>query len=203
MRNHHDRPPDDLAILGMLCVSDLPEIDRCWMLDNHTDHTGRTVTGNLTYDAKQYGDKPGDRAAAERLAENLVWWYRQVTRTRSGDASISVVVPVPSLRQREPHNLPDVLARGLADAINARSKPDVLAVCRSVGEMKHLAPDQRPAALTGAFAATPVTGTVLLVDDLLQSGSTLSECARTLRAAGASNVVAACATRATKGLTRR
>ncbi|MBL8775345.1 MAG: ComF family protein [Acidimicrobiales bacterium] len=155
----------------------------------------------MAYDAKHYGNKPGDPDAAAVLAENLGWWYRCMTTNGRHGSALSLIIPVPSLRQRWPHNLPEVLARGISDATGVRSDPTSLVVARKISEMKHIPEEQRPAAVAGAFeVAGPIEGEVLLVDDLLQSGATLSECARTLRAAGADKVFAACATRALKGM---
>ena len=59
---------------------------------------------------------------------------------------------------------------------------------------------ERRANLLGAYTAVGAEGfqgkTVLLIDDVVTSGATLSECAKTLRTAGAKSVLCATLARA-------
>lgn len=194
-------PPVDLAMESLLWIDGVPDVDQCWALDVHSRRGQRTPAGDLVYEGKHYGDRPGDAEAAHRLAETLGWWYSRVNELPRFHVEVEVIAPVPSLRQRRPHNLPAVLARGVGRALPAPVDDSLLYVDRKVPEMKGIDPEDRPGLLRGAFGIDGVlSGGVVLVDDLLQSGSTLAECARVLRAAGATQVVALCATRATKGM---
>ncbi len=60
-------------------------------------------------------------------------------------------------------------------------------------------PEKRRANISGAYSASDralIEGKrILLIDDIITSGSTLSECARTLRAAGAAEVLCAAVAR--------
>lgn len=59
-------------------------------------------------------------------------------------------------------------------------------------------PGRRAENVRGAFRAAPLSGDVLLVDDVATSGATARECARVLRRAGAENVEVWCFARASR-----
>jgi len=107
----------------------------------------------------------------------------------------AVIVPVPLHKRR-------LRARGynqsllLAQVVQQHSHwplwPDVLQRVRPTVPQARLSRAQRSRNLAGAFAVREgdrLHGlTVLLLDDVLTTGHTLNECARTLRAAGAAAV---------------
>jgi hypothetical protein len=130
---HH--PPVDLGIDGLLYVRDIDGLDHCWALDLHSSRGQRTRAGQLVYDGKHYGDKPGDRAAAETLGDCLGWWYRELSSIDRFRVDLDLVVPVPSTRQRRPHNLPTVLGRRLGMALHLPCDPTKLIIERRVDEM--------------------------------------------------------------------
>ena len=115
-----------------------------------------------------------------------------------------VVVPVPLhpwRRIERGHDQARAIARGLAAALG---RPCVDALVRSRATSPQGAPGavSRAANVHGAFrcrarAALVLRGrAVWLVDDVVTSGSTASECARVLRRAGARAVAVACVARA-------
>lgn len=63
-----------------------------------------------------------------------------------------------------------------------------------------MGPEARIANVEGAFAweGEPLSGQVILIDDVCTTGSTLSACARVLRAAGAEKITAICIARGGK-----
>jgi predicted amidophosphoribosyltransferase len=127
--------------------------------------------------------------------------YSSISAIPRFHAEVQLVTPVPSLRRRLPHNLPTVLSRCVGQAIGVRTDTSLVHVVYKMPEMKLVPPEERSQRLRGAFAVDGrLHGSVVVVDDLLQSGSTIAECGRVLREAGAQRVIALAATRATKGM---
>ena len=104
---------------------------------------------------------------------------------------LEAVVPVPLHRSRmrkRGFNQAALLARGVAGRINTPVS-DTLQVVRSTRDQVELSAAERRANVAGAFAAKArVRGRLLLVDDVLTTGATLSACADTLIKAGAAEV---------------
>jgi ComF family protein len=105
--------------------------------------------------------------------------------------SFDFVVPVPmhsSRRRKRGFNQAEVMARSVSRKIN-RPVSDKLEVVRRVRDQVELTAAGRRDNVRGAFRHTGrIGGKVLLVDDVFTTGSTMSECAETLRLAGASEV---------------
>ena len=101
------------------------------------------------------------------------------------------VMPVPATKRefygRE--NLPLALARGIAAELQLPLRTDLIHKVRETQRQHHLKGKERRTNLANAFAPTAphcAQGeSVLLVDDVLTTGSTLNECARALGTAGA------------------
>jgi ComF family protein len=124
-------------------------------------------------------------------------------------ASEVLVVPVPlhsrKLRQRE-FNQSELIARAALKFKSAPAKfqlsAGMLERCRETKSQIGLSRHQRRENIRGAFVAakpSEVAGReVLVVDDVFTTGTTVSECARILRRAGASKVYVATVARTLK-----
>lgn len=110
-------------------------------------------------------------------------------------AAVDVVVPVPlhPVRARErSYNQSALLAQELAGRMGRRFDGRSLVRTRLTETQTHLNAAHRRANIAGAFAASRpewIAGRcVLVVDDVMTTGATLSECARALKKAGARTV---------------
>ena len=140
-------------------------------------------------------------------------------RVTCEDEPIDLVIPVPVHRQREKkrgYNQAEVIARQFVETYNKKrsklqeaSEPDsdrevsdkavfldALARTRETAPMKGLDVWERKANIEGAFELKPGFATIIegrsaaLIDDIMTTGNTLSECARVLKEAGAARVIA-------------
>jgi ComF family protein len=130
------------------------------------------------------------------------WLAAVLDDPRMDPKRFDMIVPVPlhpARRRERGYNQAALLAQLLADRMSLPAKP-VLERVRYTTTQTVFDRAQRMQNLRHAFRLRPrrdVQGLrVLLVDDVLTTGSTLSECARVLKKGGASSVYAATAARA-------
>jgi len=126
------------------------------------------------------------------LRDDFVDWMEASARARLNVTAVDCVVPVPTTlfhRMDRGYNPVDYLASQLARRLARRYLPKALRRCGHPVRQSALDEDARRenARDTVAVRETPsVRGrTVLVVDDILTTGATLSECARALKGAGA------------------
>jgi hypothetical protein len=176
---------DDVVGMGRRLVSDLPGLDQLHVMGDVWEHdeARRTDLGHLL--------EAGDHAAlASRLGEFAVGHV-------AGPAVVVAVPPDPT-RAR---TLPALLATAVARSAGLALEPGLLVRRGSTSPLRHAAPPDRPAlALAARYEVTrPLDGdTVVLVDDVVLTGTTLSHVGRRLAEAGAGQVIGVVA-----GRTRR
>lgn len=112
-----------------------------------------------------------------------------------GEGEERLLVPVPLHRTRlwsRGFNQSALVARELSRRLGITVAPSMLRRTRRTQPLKGMSLVQRRKTVAGAFAIadrSAVAGkTVILVDDVLTTGSTAEACARTLRRAGAARV---------------
>jgi len=150
-----------------------------------------------------------DERLAARLGELLAAPWHSLPAADEFDSSIIVPVPLHRSRRRERgFNQAEWLAAGLARALarqNGRAAPQVVSTClrrkRATPPQTGLSVAARRENLRGAFEVIKPevlrARRVVLVDDVMTTGATLSACARALKHAGAMQVVCLTLARAT------
>jgi ComF family protein len=132
---------------------------------------------------------PLGRSLAKRLGEK--------TSSDSNFSKCDLMIPVPLHRARQRErgfNQSEILAEGVSKLINVAVAKNVLKRKRNTKDQTHLNVQERKENVEGAFEVTHpgrVMGKrIILVDDVITTGATLNECAKTLLQAGAERVYA-------------
>jgi len=110
-------------------------------------------------------------------------------------ANVDFIVPVPTDPERRKvrgYGIPDVLADGLEKKLALPVIQQVLELTRQSPELRQLPRWQRASAVTGLYDVIKpdlVKGrSVLIVDDVITTGSTLQEIGKQLKASGTNKV---------------
>lgn len=132
----------------------------------------------------------------ETLAETLAGLWAERTGPHLRNVGADVVIPVPlhwRRRWQRGYNQSEALARTLAASLGLPCRPGWVYRTRATPFQVEQTPAGRVKNVHNAFRARPwarLRGrTVLVVDDVLTTGSTCSEVAKALRQAGAVRVV--------------
>lgn len=132
------------------------------------------------------------RSTGQQLADCVgrLWARHHADRFRT--LGVGVVIPVPLhwwRRFRRGYNQAEVLSAAVAQLLGVEHRPGWLRRTRRTALQSELPESDRRTNVRGAFAVTRgarLAGkAVLLVDDVLTTGSTASEAARALRQGGA------------------
>ena len=137
-----------------------------------------------------------------RAAETAPWMAQFMVACIAANwpgERFDAVVPVPLHRSHENkrgYNQAELLAEGIARAREIDCDPRMLRRLRDTGTQTRLSAEERRANVAGAFAPGPGREAcaygkcILLVDDVMTTGATLSAAASALRAAGAARIMA-------------
>ena len=138
----------------------------------------------------------GWRCAAEPMAEVM----RRTVGARLREADLLIPVPLGATRLRERgHNQAEELARALARRTGLPVASGALVRGRETRSQTALAPAARTANVAGAFRGVGRhAARLVLVDDVLTTGATLTAAAEALSAAGAMSIGAVTFARAPK-----
>ena len=165
------------------CLSDPPRIDRIRAAVAYDDMS-RSIVLRLKY---------GRKVA---FARTMARYMAPLSANRADEA---ILVPVPLHRWRlwgRGFNQSGLVARELAKAWNIPVALHSIRRVKRTPPLKGLNHNQRQREVAGAFQAVASDlvkdRTVILVDDVLTSGSTAEACARALRKAGARRVELIC-----------
>jgi ComF family protein len=127
---------------------------------------------------------------ADEMASRMsrISWPRDVVEERAG----IIPIPLASARKRERgYNQSELLARGLADRWKIPVWPDIVSRARETETQTRLTPEQRQGNVAGWFQICSSNRSLLvgahrvIVDDVVTSAATLTECAKVLYGAGA------------------
>lgn len=188
--------PGDVCGLGLGGIDRLVVLDDYWTAPRVGPTSGvqvRTEVGDLVHRAKDSSDE----AAAAELGRRLARLVRRSLTPLTGPVPLVVGVPshpVPAV------DLPAVLAETLAAAGIGEHRPGLIVRRHRTQKLRDLGPDaaQRlnTVAAAGYEVTEPVAGRpVVLVDDVVLTGTTLRFIAAKLQAAGADPVTATAAAR--------
>lgn len=126
------------------------------------------------------------------LARTMARYMAPLVRSGEDDA---ILVPVPLHRSRlwrRGFNQSALVAADLARRTGLRSEPRLLKRMKRTPALKGMSVSQRKKTVAGAFSVDPTAElegrTVVLVDDVLTTGSTADACAKALEGAGARRV---------------
>jgi ComF family protein len=164
------------------CLADPPKIDRMRAVVAY-DEIPRSIVLRLKYGRKV--------ALARTMA-------RYMAPLKGDWDSDTLVVPVPLHRWRlwgRGFNQAALVARELGRSWDLQADSGILRRSKRTRPLKGLNHSQRRKAVAGAFRAEGdrLKGrTIVLIDDVLTSGSTAEACARALRRAGAGRIELIC-----------
>lgn len=136
---------------------------------------------NITRALKYHGNRELGTLAARKLGENIAAcpWFEDV----------DLIIPVPlhwARLWKRGYNQAEVIAKGIAEKVSAPVDGNILHRSRRTRSQTRLSLSDKHKNVSGAFSLkgeAPSAHHILLVDDVFTTGSTLSECYKTLRKA--------------------
>jgi len=196
-------PMNAEGVLCSDCKDDIPVLKKREFPNPAGDSLGRIFSAfeyergirKAVHNLK-FNDRPGNAAALIELALPRIKQFLFEGQSPCAKASkYDIIVPVPihfRRKQQRGYNQSELLARSLAKQAEITFCPKVLTKSLNTPPQSTLGRGERLKNLKGAFAvkqAEPIAGKrILLVDDVMTTGSTLEHCARVMKEAGAVQV---------------
>jgi ComF family protein len=166
-----------------ICHKDFP-----YLLGAATEYRG--VTKKLIHALKFNFTKD----AVQELGMILL---RYVERVGWQPSPETVVLPIPLSKRRERErgfNQAALLSEIFADKLNLRLEKSALKRVRhTLAQSKTASPEERARNIQNCFTVDPAyvrSKNIILIDDVVTSGATLSEAARSLKNSGVKNILA-------------
>lgn len=135
----------------------------------------------------------GNKSLAE-IFSNMLWKIMNSSKYNLNDA---VIFPVPAskIRKRQRgYNQAEILAQKLAEKISLPYFSDILIKIKNTPSQTSLPKKERLMNVKGSFGINNPefikNKKIILVDDILTTGATISECSKILKNAGAKEVIA-------------
>jgi hypothetical protein len=194
-----------LIVNEILFIDD--NLDECFALSFHTIPLNdggyeRTFIGQLVRDAKPYdrGWHSGNRSKAEELAS----WMIEFIQMHSPYRKAELLVAVPPSNPNKLFDLPSYLVEVISESTQQKNATSFIRKIRTTRPMKECRTIQeKEENIKNAFeveAAIFRGKTVILVDDIYQTGLSIKEVGRVLKQAGAKLVLGLVATKTTQNL---
>ena len=172
------------------------DFDVGFALANHTEiHDGKrdyTAIGRMVYEFKYQGN----RSHLDKLASEIINFINENEKYKKADC----IVAVPATASDRDYDPVSLIAQEISERAGIPFAENVLVKTRKTRPQKELVNvTQKKLNVKNAFAINDrgkiYHKTIILLDDLYDSGATLNECARALRSAGAEKVLVLALTR--------
>lgn len=165
--------------------SDTPYIDGILCVCSYSGKIRKAITGY-----KYYSKPSFYRLFARLMSDSL----SKAFDGRFPDIVLSVPLYARRLRSRG-YNQSLLLSRFIGHKLGIPEKSEILKRVRDTGYQSHLPRNERIRNVSGAFSVNRTADVkgrdILLIDDIFTTGSTLNQCAKVLKDAGAGRVYAA------------
>ena len=152
----------------------------------------KTLTRKLIY---QFKYQPYLKDLAKTLASILIEHFVISGKNTDEIWENSVLIPVPLHKKKlkiRGYNQSEELAKELSKILQIPVLSDILVKIKSTKPQMELKKEEREKNLEGVFAVSDTAKfagkKIFLVDDVYTTGSTMEECAKTLKQAGAKNI---------------
>ncbi|MDA0267049.1 MAG: hypothetical protein O3A14_08815 [Cyanobacteria bacterium] len=185
------------------------DLDECYALGYHSELSAagryqRTVLGQLVRDAKPYdsGWNAGSKAEADKLATLMIDFFILLhpTYTRA-----DMVIAVPPSNPDKPFDLPTYLVEQITAQVSFINATGAVRKIRHTRPMKECRTmEEKINNIKDAFdvdANVFQNRSVMVIDDIYQTGFSMNELGRMLRLAGAKSVLGLAATKTAQDLT--